>query len=102
MVQRPAVLNKPYFELFERTLMVNMAEYDNARSVSLLHSAPQKSFPLLIPRDDISPPKVGQWSDYIYFQGELFVGRWLDMNKLLVSEPSVTVGRDMQRLIPMA
>jgi hypothetical protein len=34
-----------------------------------------------------------------YFQGEPFVGRWLDMNRLLVTEPNVTVGRDMHSIL---
>lgn len=73
MVQKPDKLNKHYQDLFERILRANMPEYDRAEKRFITPFGTAESISAVDPtgRFAVSPPKVGQWSDYIYFQGPL-------------------------------
>ena len=73
MVQKPDGLNQYYFDLFEKTLRANIPEYSKVekRLISPFGIADAISVVDPTGRFAVSPPKVGEWSDYIYFQGQL-------------------------------
>jgi len=77
LVQKPEALNKHYFDLFEKTLKANIPEYDKAEKRFITPFGTAETISVLDPtgRFTVSPPKVGQWSDYIYFQGQLSVDK---------------------------
>jgi hypothetical protein len=75
MVQRPAALKKEYFALFVKVLKENIPEYNKGETRSITPFGVAESVQAFDPTGRIAfiPPKVGQWSDYVYFHGELSI-----------------------------
>jgi len=77
VVQKPEGINRRYFDLFSGTLKANIPEYDKAEKRFITPFGTAEIISAVDPtgRFPVSPPKVGQWSDYIYFQGQLSVDK---------------------------
>ena len=77
MVQQPEALNKHYYDLFVKTLKVNIPKYEKSEKRFITPTGTVEPILQLDPssRAPVIPAIVGQHADYIYFQGNLSVDK---------------------------
>jgi hypothetical protein len=77
LVQQPEALNKHYYDLFVKTLKVNIPKYEKCEKRFITPTGTVEPVTEFDPsgRVPIIPAMVGRHADYIYFRGNLSVDK---------------------------